>query len=171
MDSAQGIVPVLADEAESILRLPREPVALLRPARAEARVSGIEAARRRGAPPPTTTRTGIMHMRRAPAFTYAMAIEGAATSCFKIGWLFDWKLRERQFNQAAMPDIGGLRYRTAFHELWDTAMDAVRMEQVLLRTFDARRRPQNREILAKLDEATVQKAWIDYLMAFRRRRR
>lgn len=168
MDSAQGIVPLSAGEAESILRLPRELIQLRRPARAEARVSGIEAARRRGSPPPTTTRTGVMHMRRAPAFTYAMAIEGAATPCFKIGWSFDWRQRERQFNQAAMPDIGGLRYRAVLHELWDSAMDAFRMEQALLHTFDARRHPRNREVLATVDEASVQHAWIDYLLAFRR---
>ncbi|CAO4132628.1 hypothetical protein OFEAOIEE_LOCUS348 [Methylorubrum extorquens] len=112
-----------------------------------------------------------MHMRRAPAFTYAMRIEGAATPCCKIGWSFDWGMRERQFNQAAMPEVGGLRYRTILHELWDTAAEAFRMEQALLRKFDARRHPQNREILASTDVLTIQGAWIDYIMEARRRNR
>jgi hypothetical protein len=85
MDSAQGIVPLLPNEAEAILNLPREPVPLLSPLRARVRVEGLNAARRRAAPPPSTTRTGIMHIRRAPAFTYAMRLEGATTSAFKIG--------------------------------------------------------------------------------------
>lgn len=106
MDSAQGIVPLLPDEAEMILRLPRQPVALRRSVRATARVEGTEAARRKGAPPPSTTRSGVMHMRRAPAFTYAMAIEGASIPAFKIGWAFDQKQREQHFNQTSMPLIG-----------------------------------------------------------------
>lgn len=163
MDSAQGIVPLLADEAEAILLLPREPVALLRPARTEARVAGLEAARRRGAPPPTTTRTGIMHMRRAPAFTYAMMIEGASPSSFKIGWAFDWRQRERNFNQASMPELGGVRYRTILHELWDTAIDAFRMEQALLRHFDALRHARNQEVVSAVAADTIQQSWIDYL--------
>lgn len=171
MDSAQGIVPLLADEAGPILALPREPVELLRPARAEARMSGLDAARRRRAPPPTTKRTGIMHMRRAPAFTYAMAIEGGRLPSVKIGWAFDWQQRERHFNQAAMPDLGGLRYRTILYELWDTAMDAFRMEQALLRIFDSRRHPRNREIIAPLDSKTIEETWINYLATRRHRRR
>lgn len=171
MDSAQGIVPLLREEAEAALRLPRESIALLRPARTEARISGIEVARRRGAPTPSTTRTGVMHMRRAPAFTYAMRIEGAVTPCCKIGWSFDWRTRERQFNQAAMPEVGGLRYRTILHELWDSAAEAFRMEQALLRKFDVRRHPQNREILSSIGADTLQGAWIDYIMEARRHRR
>lgn len=171
MDSAQGIVPLLPEEAEATMQLTREPVALLRPARTEARISGIEAARRRGAPPPTTTRSGVMHMRRAPAFTYAMSIEGAATPCCKIGWSFDWRSRERHFNQVAMPNVGGLRYRTILHELWDTAAEAFRMEQALLNKFDALRHPQNREILERTDAVTIQGAWIDYIVDARRRHR
>jgi hypothetical protein len=170
MDSAQGVVPLLADEVGAILLLPREPVSLLRPARTEARVSGLEAARRRGAPPPSTQRTGVMHMRRAPAFTYAMIVEGASTPSFKIGWAFDWKQRERHFNQAAMPDLGGVRYRTMLHELWDTAKDAFLMEQALLRTFDVLRHPHNREVVSSVAADTVQKQWIDYLIAHRARR-
>lgn len=169
MDSAQGIVPLLEREAGQILALPREPVGLRRAVKASARVEGEEAARRKGAPPPTTTRTGFMHMRRAPAFTYVMAIEGASVPAFKIGWAFDWKQRERQFNQAAMPAIGGLRYKTVFKELWQTANEAFRMEQSLLRDFDSNRHPSNSEIVSKISVETVQQAWIDYLRISRRR--
>jgi hypothetical protein len=168
MDSAQGIV--LDEEASRILDLKRQAVALLRPVRAEARVVGVDAARRRAAPPPTTTRRGIMHMRRAPAFTYAMAIEGARTPAFKIGWAFDWRSRERQFNQASMPALSGLRYRVFLHELWDTAILAFGMEQSLLRRFDTNRHDQNREILTPVDRDQIQAAWIDCLLAHRRRR-
>ena len=65
MDSAQGIVPLLPNEEDAILHLPREPVPLLSPFRARVRVEGADAARRRAAPPPSTTRTGVMHLRRA----------------------------------------------------------------------------------------------------------
>lgn len=164
-----SIVPLLPDEAEAILQLPIEPVSLRRPIRATARIEGSEAARRKAAPPPTTTRTGVMHMRRAPAFTYAMAIEGATTPAFKIGWAFDWKQRERQFNQAAMPQNGGVRYRTILNELWGTASEAFRMEQALLRTFDAARHAANIEIVIS-DPDSLQRVWIDHLMAIRRAR-
>ncbi len=111
-----------------------------------------------------------MHMRRAPAFTYAMAIEGAS-SAYKIGWAFDWRHRERQFNQAAMPELGGLRYRIAFEQLWDTAMDAFRMEQSILRTFDESRHASNREVVARVDRRSLERAWIAYLANQRRSRR
>jgi hypothetical protein len=124
MDAAQGIVPLSQDESDAVLALARVPVPLMSPFRARTRVEGIETARRRAAPPPSTKRAGVMHMRRAPAFTYAMKIEGATVPAFKFGWAFDWKQRERQFNQAAMPIIGGLRYQTVFHEIWETAFDA-----------------------------------------------
>lgn len=71
MDTAQGIVRLEPDEADSILALPRSEVGLLSAIAARARVERADAARRKAAPAPTTKRTGIMHMRRAPAFTYA----------------------------------------------------------------------------------------------------
>jgi hypothetical protein len=124
---------------------PREEAALLRPIQAAARIEGVEAARRRAAPPPTTKRAGIMHMRRAPAFTYAMELEGASQPAFKIGWAFDYKARERQFNLAALPQLNGLRYRAKLFQFWATAIEAFRMEQSLLRTFNRLRHPANPE--------------------------
>lgn len=169
MDAAQGIVEMTPSETAAILALPREPVALLQLLRAAIRIQGVEAARKRAAPPPTTTRVGIMHMRRASAFTYAMAIENASTPAFKIGWAFDYKARARQFNQAALPALGGLRYTLAFHHLWDVAMDAFQMEQWLLRRFDALRHPSNREVLSPLNREELQSAWLRYITDGRRR--
>ena len=104
MDAALGIVLLTAEEADRVTRLRREEVELLMPVRARARVEGDETARRKGAPPPTTMRRGIMHLRRAPAFTYAMLIEGAAKSAFKIGWAVDYRVREREFNRHSPDD-------------------------------------------------------------------
>ena len=109
MDSALGIVPLTADEAGRIERLPKEEVPLLAPVRAVARIEGEDVARRRAAPPPTTQRTGVMHVRRASAYTYAMKIEGTAATLFKIGWAFNYKKRERDFNlMICSAAIGGL---------------------------------------------------------------
>jgi hypothetical protein len=163
MDSAQGIVLMTAVEEAAVLKYPHHPVELLTPIRALARIDGEDAARRRNAPPPTTTRQGIMHLRRAPALTYAMAIEGAKFTSFKIGWAFDAKARERQFNQASMPKLGGLTYRTRLTEIWKTARLAYEMEQALLRKFDAIRHYANREIISGAEYPEIERAWIDYL--------
>ncbi|MEI2387848.1 hypothetical protein [Breoghania sp. JC706] len=98
-----------------------------------------------------------------------MMIEGASPPSFKIGWAFDWRQRERDFNQVAMPELGGVRYRTILHELWDTAMDAFRMEQALLRHFDALRHARNQEVVSAVAADKIQKSWIDYLSNHRRR--
>lgn len=169
MDSALGIVSLNEEEAAKILSLEREQVELLLPVRARARIEGEEAARRRGAPPPSTTRRGVMHLRRAPAYTYAMTIEGARGAAFKIGWAFDFRARERHFNSAALPYLGGLRYQTCLHHLWDTALDAFKMEQALLRRFDHLRHSSNREIVTGVSLNLLQSAWADQLMGMRRR--
>lgn len=169
MDSAQGIVPLTEDEAARALAHPHRDITLLMPRRALARIEGEEVARRRGAPPPTTHRTGIMHLRRAPAQTYAMAVEGASAVAFKIGWAFEAKMRERHFNLAAVPTLGGVRYRIKLTEWWDTAKDAYAMEQSLLRTFDAARHSSNREILTGVSYDVLESAWIGYISSRRGR--
>src|SRR5205823_13599900 len=108
-------------EVRRLELLPKREVPVLTPIRALARIEGEDAARRRGAPPPTTQRTGVMHYRRAPAYTYAMKIEGVPVSSFKIGWAFDYRAREREFNVSSLPLLGGLRYRTRLYHLWGTA--------------------------------------------------
>lgn len=163
MDAAQGIVPLLPDEAEAILRLPIEEIDLLRPLLASVRMEGEDIARRKSAPPPTTTRTGVMHVRRQSAYTYAMALEGSTPSAFKIGWAFDWRLRQRDFNQIAAPTLGGVRYRTVFYQLWPTATEAFRMEQSLLRQFDTIRHAQNPEILSPINKGMLEDAWLSFV--------
>lgn len=164
MDSVQGIVVLTEAETAAILGFPRTEIGILGPVAARARVEGVDAARRKAAPPPTTTRTGIMHMRRAPAFTYAMELVGAQVSAIKIGWAFDWKTRQRQFNHASMPTIGGVRYKTFLHHLWNTAEAAFRMEQTLLRQFDNRRHSANNEVVIPLAKEELEHAWTDYLI-------
>lgn len=169
-NSAQGIVELTPTEAAKILDLPREAVPLLRAVRAGARIEGLEAARRRSAPPPSTNRTGVMHMRRAPAFTYAMLVEGAERPAVKIGWAFDWQQRERQFNHTAAPLLGGLRYRTILHALWNTAAEAFHMEQTLLRGFDNLRHSANSEIITPMTREGIERAWIESLAEIRRKK-
>lgn len=163
MDAALGIVPLTDAEAAAVLRLPRSASPLATSFRATLRIEGEEAARRRAAPPPSTTRTGVMHLRRAPASTYLFQLEGATVPSFKLGWAFDWKLRMRGFNQSAMPTLGGLRYRAKLHQPWATAMEAFRMEQALLRSFDRARHPQNREILTGLSLPEIEARWYAYV--------
>ena len=96
MDSAQGIVPLTDDEAARVLALDWREEALMQPtAQAQARMAERHGTAKRTAPPPTTTRRGVMHMRRAPAYTYAMRVAGARPIAFKIGWAFDFKQRGR----------------------------------------------------------------------------
>jgi hypothetical protein len=162
MDSAQGIVPLLDSEADEVLMHTHHDITLLPSVRAQARTEGADAARRRNAPPPTTTRSGVMHLRRAPAYTYAMQIEGAKLTAFKIGWAFDAGVRQRQFNQSSMPDLGGLRYRTKLTAFWPAAMAAFKMEQALLKHFDAFRHRANREVVSGVSYSDLESQWIAY---------
>ena len=160
MDSAQGIVPLTDDEAVRILALDWSAEALLQPtAQAQARMAKKHGAAKRTAPPPTTTRRGVMHMRRAPAYTYAMKVAGARPNAFKVGWAFDFKQRAQQFNHAAMPGLGGLEYRPFRFHLWDTARQAYAMEQALLSHLSDRLHPDNREIVQGLSEDALDRAW------------
>jgi hypothetical protein len=168
MDAALGLVELTGPETAAIEKLAREEVELLAPTKAYARVHGDDAARRRGAPPPTTTRRGIMHLRAAPAYTYLMQIEGAADEAYKVGWAFDYRARERGFNFASLPQLGGLRYRTRLFELWDTARQAFGMEQAILRQLDAARHPANREVIHGVHYEKLQAAWIAWLQLMRR---
>lgn len=176
MDSAQGIVPLTADEAGRVLALPRTPASLAHLIEATARLEGDSVARRRGAPPPTTTRHGVMHMRRAPAFTYALAIHASRASSklvdpvgFKIGWAFDWEARMRTFNHAAMPSLGGLTYGPAMKHLWPTAIDAYRMEQAVLSWLQKAQHPHNQEIVIGVSGGELELAWAGCVMEIKRR--
>jgi hypothetical protein len=164
MDAALGIVTFTDREAAEVLKLRREEVPLLEPGvRARTRLEGSAAARRKAAPLPTTTRRGVMHMRRAPAYTYAMQLIGASQPSFKIGWAFDQNARARQFNQAAMPQLGGISYKPVFEHLWDTARQAYRMEQQLLSQFHGKRHPANHEIVCSVSYDDLMAAWVELL--------
>jgi hypothetical protein len=163
MDAASGIVPLTDNEAAKVILLSRQEIELLMPIRARARIEGSDAARRKAAPPPTTTRRGVMHLRRAPAFTYCMMIEKASPISFKIGWAFDYEMRERGFNQSAMPLIGGLRYKTLLSQLWGTAFEAFDMEQAILRQFDSARHRANHEVLCGIPYESIELEWVTYL--------
>jgi len=83
MDSALGLVEMTPEEEAKVRALRWEPIELLKSVRADTRIDGQDAARKRGAPPPSTTRTGVMHMRNASAQTYAMRVKGASETAFK----------------------------------------------------------------------------------------
>lgn len=108
MDAAQGIFQLTTGEAALVAKLRRKEVPLLEPTMsAQIRLEGVEKARERASLPPTTARPGVMHMRCAPAVTYALEIKVAKRSAFKIGWSFDYKQqRARGFNHAFMPALG-----------------------------------------------------------------
>ena len=166
MDAVLGIVPLTDDEAKRILALEYvEAPLLLKTEHAKKRHDRHESltARYNSPPPSNTMRTGIMHMRRAPAYTYAMEILGAKSPSYKIGWAFDFNLRAHQFNRAALPELGGIHYKPVLYEQWGTARDAYGMEQTLLEHFSARRHTANHEILTDLSEADLTAAWINYI--------
>jgi hypothetical protein len=168
MDSALGLVELTPEEEAKVRALRWEPIELLKSARADTRIDGKDAARKRGAPPPSTTRAGIMHMRNAPAHTYAMRVNGASAMAFKIGWAFDAKVRQREFNLASIPALGGLSYEIKLTHLWNTARSAFLMEQLILRHFDKHRHPANREIITGISEETLLRAWTAQVQAVNR---
>ncbi len=172
MDSAQGIVELLPNEAARIAALRSEEVPLLEPRiAARARLHGTEGARRRVSPPPTTSRRGVMHMRASSAYTYALEIRGPQGVAYKIGWAFDFKQRARQFNQAALPALGGLNYKAELFELWDTARQAFRMEQAILDHFERHRHRDNHEVIVGVKYAELQGFWNNYIFEVRTGRR
>lgn len=167
MFSTQGIVSLDSEEAARVLALEWREEELLKPtAQASRRMEkkhghGVS---KRSSPPPTTTRRGVMHMRGAPAYTYAMKIIGASPDAIKIGWAFDYKSRARQFNRGAMPGLGGLKYNPIRFHLWDTARQAYAMEQKLLAGWDDRLHPDNREIVLGLSDDDLGAAWQAFII-------
>ena len=102
-------------------------------------------------------------MRSAEAHTYVLEVVGAKKPSFKIGWAFDHGARARQFNRAALPDLGGLHYKPLFFHRWSTARLAYRMEQALLTKFDGYRHRANHEVLFGLDRRDLERAWFSML--------
>jgi len=92
-----------------------------------------------------------------------MSIEGIAEPYFKIGWAFDVKLRENQFNLASLPGLGGVRYVTALIQYWPTAMEAFQLEQALLNQFVSLRHSHNAEVVGPLSMNDLQKIWTEFV--------
>jgi len=134
-----------------------------------ARTEGYEAARRRNAPPPTTTRAGVMHVRSASAYTYAMEIMGASAPAFKIGWAFNYEARMRQFNLYALPQIGGLSYRVRLFHLWATARLAFKLERALLQSFEHKRHRTNSEVIYDVRFTELQSVWSQQVLELNRK--
>lgn len=97
-----------------------------------------------------------------------MSIDGAAKPAFKIGWAFDFQLRENQFNRASLPELGGLKYATVLNQYWKTAKEAFRMEQALLQQLSSLRQQQNSEVVGPLTLEELQRMWSDYVLKRRR---
>jgi hypothetical protein len=104
-----------------------------------------------------------MHLRQAAAYTYVMSIEGAEKVAFKVGWAFDYAMRQQHFNQSSLPELEGLKYKICLHRLWDTARQAFTMEQAILRKFDVNRHRANREVIYGIPYQQLETAWIGYL--------
>ena len=136
-------------------------IPLLNSISANQKLFGDQTARRRGAPVPTEgVRYGIMHMRRAPAFVYWFRLEvrGEVVG-HKIGWAFDWKQRLRQFNSVSLNTLGGLLYKASKYQLFNSASEAFRVEQQILKDCDGCRHPSNREVLSGINTLQVEEVW------------
>lgn len=169
IDAAAGIVRLDNDEADRVLRIPSQEIEVLMPISVLARTEGYEDARRRNAPPPTTRRAGVMHVRRAPAYTYVMEILGATTPAFKIGWTFNYEARMRQFNLYALPEIGGLSYRVRLFHLWATARLAFKLERALLRSFEHKRHRSNSEVVCDVPFSELLSVWGQQVLELKRK--
>lgn len=160
MDAVRSIVALTDVEARKVEALAKRPAKMAQAtATAQERIAQATGHQSYAAPPPTTSRRGVMHMRRARAYTYLMELVGATKPTHKIGWAFDWKARENTFNHHALPELGGLRYKTMQHHLWSTATEAFRMEQTLLRKFQAEREACNNEIIVGVERSDIDRAW------------
>jgi len=166
MNSALGIVAFTEEEAGKIRALRRSEMRIIEPIlSARRRIERVTTGRTSmNAPVPTTTRRGVMHMRRAEAYTYAMEISGAVKPSFKVGWAFDYADRQRTFNKASLPELGGVRYVSRLFKEWETAKDAYLMERRLLDVFKEKRALSNSEVLQGLSFGDLFAGWQKCLM-------
>jgi hypothetical protein len=163
MDAAQGIIRLDPSEEQRVrLFAWRQEALLPLSANAQTRLARRDIAVRQSSPIPVTTRAGVMHMRQEPAYTYALTItdtQAMRSLGYKIGWAFDYERRMRQFNQAALPSLGGLRYTKPIFHRWNTARLAFHMEQALLRHFQRWRSAQNHEVIVGVPVKQFEAAW------------
>jgi len=104
-------------------------------------------------------------MRREPANTYVMRIEGASSPSFKIGWAFNSTRRQREFNLYALPTLGGLAYKPFLSQKWDTAKNAFLMEQAILKRFTSQRHSHNSEVICNVSDQQIQSVWAEVFLA------
>jgi len=160
--AAAGIVPLTTEEEARVLAHPFHQIPLLRSSiSADRKLYGEQAAKKRGAPPPTEgARRGIMHMRDAPAYVYwfHLVINGKIVG-HKIGWAFEWKQRGQQFNSVSLAALGGLLYKEHRVQQFDTARQAFTVEQKILRSLDHKRHPSNREVLTGVASINIESVW------------
>lgn len=186
MDAVTSIVPLTTEEEAAILALSHHEIPVLQPHLAKLnQLARDDLARSKSSPGVALVRKGLMTLRDAPAFTYCMTIERAERRDsarrigstrndhdilgFKIGWAFDPKRRRHDFNHAALPSLGGLRYEIFRTEQWRTTRDAWAMEQAILRRFDVNRSRHNHEVLAGITIRQIEAAWTVALIDQRRR--
>lgn len=166
-DAAVRLVTLTPEEEAKVLSLPRTPAALL-PRRGKGQ-HHADSTGKHGAPAPSDKRVRLMHMRMEAAETYAMQIGKPGQNAYKIGWAVRPTTRERQFNLAAMPAIGGLRYKLVLTAPWSRAHDAFAMEQELLRRFQSRRHPANQEVVTQLTWDELLSTWAAAQTAIKKR--
>jgi len=160
--AAAGIVPLTGEEEARVLAHPFHEIPLLRLSiTADRKLYGDQAAKRRGAPPPTEgVRRGIMHMRNAPAYVYWFhLVINRKIVGHKIGWAFEWRQRGQQFNSVSLAALGGLLYKVHRVQQFDTARKAFAVEQKILRDLDHKRHPKNREVLTEITTIVIEAVW------------
>jgi hypothetical protein len=165
--AAVGLVPLTSEEEARILAHPHHQIELIESVASNRKLYGQSGSKRRGAPAPTEgVRRGIMHMRNAPAFVYwFILVTDNKIVGHKIGWAFDWKQRLKQFNSVSLHPIGGLLYKAKRTQEFDTARQALHVEQELLKAFDSQRHPHNREVLRGPSTAQIEGVWNAHVQA------
>jgi hypothetical protein len=166
-DAAVRLVELTAEEEARVLALPRTSVSVLQ--RRDHATGHGGGTGKQGAPAPSNKRVRIMHMRMEAAETYAMRIGEPGRNVYKIGWAVNPRTRERQFNQASMPALQGIRYQLVIRERWGRARDAFRMEQEILRRFQGRRHRDNQEIVVRVTESELLSVWTAAMDTVRKR--
>jgi hypothetical protein len=126
---------------------------------------------RHGAPRPFVGVRATSVLDDGSAVTYALELQGASEDAFKIGCAGRHEDRVQTFNQAAMPQLGGISYVPILSEPWDNRDDAFDMEQEVLNRLKARRHPANQEVVTGVTRSELEDIWAMAARKIRRRRR
>ncbi len=165
-NSAVGIVPLNDDEAQAILHYPRHeiPVALSPGAISKIEKAGLaDDLKGKGAPPPTDGKREFEVSygdKFADVYCFQLIVNGKIVG-HKIGWALDCKVRQKQFNSASLPSLGGIEYRLKFKQKVETASIAYAIEQTILARFEQKRYPHNQEVITGVSKADIEKVWME----------